>query len=54
MKVRCETELVEVDGRRLIFRIAAYDEKEKIGEGTHERFIIYNERFQDKANSKLG
>ena len=53
MHVRCESELVEVDGRRLVFNITAYDEKEKIGEGTHERFIISNDKFQSKVNSKL-
>ena len=53
MRVRCESELVEVDGRRLVFNITAYDEKDKIGEGTHERFIILNDKFQSKVNSKL-
>ena len=53
MRVRCESDLVEVDGRRLVFNITAYDEKDKIGEGTHERFIITNEKFQSKADSKL-
>ena len=53
MYVRCESELVEVDGRRLVFNITAYDEKDKIGEGTHERFIISNDKFQSKVNSKL-
>ena len=53
MRVRCESKLVEVDGRRLVFNITAYDEKDKIGEGTHERFIISNDKFQSKVNSKL-
>ncbi len=53
MCVRCESELIEVDGRKLVFNLAAYDEKDKIGEGTHERFIISNEKFQNKTNSKL-
>ena len=53
MRVRCESELVEVDGRRLVFNITAYDEKDKIGEGTHERFIISNDKFQSKVNNKL-
>ncbi|ASS38436.1 thioesterase family protein [Mogibacterium pumilum] len=53
MYVRCESELVEVDGRRLVFNITAYDEKDKIGEGTHERFIISNDKFQSKVNNKL-
>lgn len=38
-------ELVEVDGRRLEFRITAEDEKGLLGEGTHQRFIIDPERF---------
>ena len=50
--VRCESELVEIDGRKLVFKVAAYDEAGLIGEGTHERFIIKNEKFQTKANSK--
>ena len=52
MKVSCETELVTVDGRRLVFSVKAYDECGLIGEGTHERFIIAEEKFQAKANSK--
>ncbi|WP_352398761.1 thioesterase family protein [[Clostridium] aminophilum] len=52
MKVWCETELTEVDRRRLVFTVAVYDEKGKIGEGTHERFIISNEKFMEKANAK--
>ena len=53
MRVRCESELVDVDGRKLVFNLVVYDEKDKIGEGTHERFIISNEKFQNKTNSKL-
>lgn len=53
MKITCQTELVEVDGRKLTFHVEAYDEKGLIGEGTHERFIIMNEKFQQKADSKL-
>ena len=40
--------LVEEDGRRLLFNIAARDEKGIIGEGTHTRFIVDRERFMDK------
>ena len=53
MKVTCETELIEVDGRRLVFSVKASDETGVIGEGTHERFIIQNEKFQSKADAKL-
>lgn len=52
MKVRCESELTEVDGRRLVFSIAAFDEAGKIGECVHERFIIEEEKFQNKADKK--
>lgn len=52
MKVWCESELTEIDGRRLVFSVAAFDEKGKIGGGTHERFIIQNEKFQAKADKK--
>jgi predicted thioesterase len=53
MKVTCETELVKVDGRALTFSVKAYDEAGLIGEGEHERFIIYEEKFQAKADAKL-
>ena len=53
MKVTCETELVKVDGRALTFSVKAYDEAGLIGEGEHERFIVYNEKFQSKADAKL-
>ena len=52
MKVRCECELIEIDRRRLVFKVEVYDEKEKVGDGTHERFIIDKEKFEAKANAK--
>lgn len=53
MRVWCDSELVEVDRRRLVFKVKAYDECGLIGEGTHERFIIDNAKFMEKLNSKL-
>ncbi|MCR5468554.1 MAG: thioesterase family protein [Lachnospiraceae bacterium] len=53
MKVWCDSKLVEVDGRRLLFEVEVFDEAGKVGEGTHERFIIKAERFLEKANAKL-
>jgi len=44
-KVRATAELIEIDGRRLVFKVEAYDEQKKIGEGQHERTIINLERF---------
>ena len=52
LTVRCETELVQIDRRRLVFHVEVYDEAGKIGEGTHERFIIQNEKFMKKALEK--
>lgn len=53
MKVWCETQLTEVEGRRLMFSVEVYDEAGKVGEGTHERFIIQADKFQAKADAKL-
>ena len=52
MKVTCESELVQVDGRALTFSVKAFDEAGLIGEGTHERFIVFEEKFQKKADDK--
>ena len=52
MRVWCDSELVEVDRRRLVFKVAAYDECGLIGEGSHERFIIDSAKFQAKIDSK--
>ena len=52
MKVWCDSELVEVDRRRLVFAVKAYDECGLIGEGRHERFIIDSAKFQAKIDAK--
>lgn len=52
MKVYCESELIEIDRRKLTFKVTAYDERGLIGEGLHERFIIDSKKFQAKINSK--
>lgn len=52
MKVTCKTKLTEVDRKRLVFEVQAFDEAGLIGEGIHERFIIDNEKFLSKAESK--
>ena len=46
--------LTEVAGRRLTFSVTAYDGAGVIGEGTHERVVIQNQRFLEKANKKRG
>ncbi len=52
MQVRFRAELLEVDRRRLRFKVEAWDEVEKVGEGEHERFIIDRGRFDERLNSK--
>lgn len=52
MMVRVTATLKEVDGRKLLFAVEAYDEKEKISECTHERFIVTKSRFLEKVAEK--
>ncbi len=53
MEVTCKSKLVEIDGKKLVFEVKAYDKLGCIGEGIHERFIIDNEKFIAKTKSKL-
>ncbi len=48
-RVTCESELVQVDGRKLTFEVRAYDEKGSIGKAVHERFIVEEGSFMEKA-----
>ena len=52
--IRIESELIEIDRRRLVFTVKAFDDEGLIGEGTHERFIIDNAKFMERTLSKLG
>ena len=51
--ITCESELVEVDGRRLVFRVTACDDAGPIGECTHERVIINIWKFMVRTEAKL-
>ena len=53
MKVWAESEITQADGKRIVLKVAAYDEKGLIGQGVHERFIVTDERFLAKAARKL-
>lgn len=52
MKVTATAELIAIDRRKLTFKIVAFDNKEQIGEATHERFIIKQTTFLQKATEK--
>ncbi len=52
MTVRFTAEVLSVDGRRIQFRVEAFDEQEKIGEGTHERTVIHIAKFASRLAGK--
>ena len=54
MRVRAQAELVAVEGRKLTFRVEAFDEVERIGEGEHRRAIIDVGRFKERVEAKRG
>jgi fluoroacetyl-CoA thioesterase len=51
-EVRVEVELLEVDGRRLVFRAEAHDDAARICRGRHERFVVDAERFEARLASR--
>jgi fluoroacetyl-CoA thioesterase len=52
MEVTARATLKEIDGRRLAFDVEAWDAVERIGEGTHGRFIVDRARFEERVRSK--
>jgi fluoroacetyl-CoA thioesterase len=53
MKVRARATLLETDGRRFLFAVEAWDAKEKVAEGRHERFVVLNlQNFLERAMKK--
>jgi predicted thioesterase len=54
MRVRATAEVVRVEGRTIFFRVRAEDEREVIGEGTHERVVVNVERFDRRVQEKAG
>jgi fluoroacetyl-CoA thioesterase len=53
MRVRASAELIRVDGRTLLFRVEARDERESIGDGSHERVVVNVARFDQRVQKKL-
>ena len=52
MKVTCNTELIEIDRKRLVFSVKVFDEKGLIAEGIHERFVVNGVKFYSKTQEK--
>lgn len=52
MHVRARAELTQIEGRKLYFAVQAWDDVEKIGEGTHVRFVVDLERFEKRFRDK--
>jgi fluoroacetyl-CoA thioesterase len=53
MRVRVRSEVLAVEKRRVRFRVEAWDDKEKIGEGTHVRAVVNEARFKERIEQKL-
>ncbi len=53
MRVQAEVEVVKVEGRSVAFRVAVNDEKEPIGDGTHERMVVNVSRFDVRVQDKV-
>ena len=53
MTLHVKGEVIEVDGRRVRFKVEAWDDVERVCEGFHERFVIDPQRFNDKLARKL-
>jgi fluoroacetyl-CoA thioesterase len=53
MRVRARAELTAVEGRKLVFKIQAWDEVELIGEADHERFVVELARFLGRVQAKI-
>ena len=53
MRVRAEVEVEKVEGRTVTFRVSVSDEKEPIGDGTHERMVVNVSRFDVRVQEKV-
>jgi predicted thioesterase len=53
MTLRATAEVTKIDGRNVEFRVEAYDDRERIGDGTHKRVVVNVERFDKRIQRKL-
>jgi fluoroacetyl-CoA thioesterase len=54
MRLRATAELIGMEGRNLEFRVEAFDEKERVGDGLHTRVVVNVARFDERVQRKLG
>jgi len=52
--VRTEVEIIKVDGKRVEFAFTTFDEREKVADRTHERYVTTREKFKERLEEKLG
>lgn len=50
--VWCESEVIDIDRRKITFKVTVYDKDGVVGHGTHQRFIIDERKFGDKMKTK--
>ena len=53
MRLRATAVVTKVEGRTIEFRVEAFDEKERVGDGTHTRVVVNVERFDQRVQRKL-
>jgi fluoroacetyl-CoA thioesterase len=53
MRLRASAIVTKVEGRTIEFRVEAFDEKERVGDGTHTRVVVNVERFDQRVQHKL-
>jgi len=53
MRLRATAVVTKIEGRTIEFRVEAFDEKERVGDGTHTRVVVNVERFDQRVQRKL-
>ncbi len=53
MTLRATAEVTKIDGRNVEFRVEAFDDRERIGDGTHTRVVVNVDRFDQRIQKKL-
>src|SRR5881409_2935856 len=53
MRLRASAVVTKVEGRTVEFRVEAFDQKERVGDGTHTRVVVNVERFDQRVQRKL-